>query len=148
MTDRTIDELLVPTIGEFLDRHARLYGTRRMWRLGDRLSHAREEGSDARLETDEALIDRLVFIATKPLSPEYAAAAEAWDGLPPNPSQSGAHWLRARRGIVPRVPSWLLAEWSALSERWFYFGVSASNTPQEASRDYIYGTAVSAPGLA
>lgn len=63
-----------------------------------------------------------------------------WDGYPPN-RQDGAHWLREKRqwdtAAVPGPT--FLAEWSELSDRWFYFGVSGSEDAAEIARrcDYL-----------
>jgi hypothetical protein len=52
-----------------------------------------------------------------------------WNGIPPDPTISGPHWLREKRiwdtGATPGPT--FLAEWSACSQRWAYVGVSGTD---------------------
>jgi hypothetical protein len=82
-----------------------------------------------RLEIRVVLLDGdLQAVELKPV-----AKAE-WDGRPPNPEESGAHWLRAKGSKEP-----VCMEWSALSQRWAYFGVSGTDEASvvAAEVDYI-----------
>lgn len=65
----------------------------------------------------------------------------AWNGLPPDPTETGAHWLRYKRtGHVA------LYEWSDLCECWFAFGVSGTDSAERMAREMEYIAPAIPPG--
>jgi hypothetical protein len=90
-------------------------------------------------EVDARTVQDGSTIPTDDYLRERRATNSDWDGLPPNPDQTGAHWLRYNGTAGGGEKGHLaLYEWSELTRTWSYFGVSGTDGPERMAAHYTY----------